>query len=471
MRNTTKQTQLQHLLWRAGFGENAERIKQLADKPLRKVVNQLFEDAERIEPLRVVSPDALARREVKQMADLSPDEVKDLLKAQIAQIRDLNVAWIDRMATTQAPLREKMTLFWHGHFACRGRSPQHVQTQNNTLRQHALGKFGDLLMAIAKDPAMLQFLNNQQNRKKSPNENFARELLELFTLGRGHYTEADIKNAARAFTGWGFDLEGNFVFRRIFHDDGTKTFMGQTGQFGGEDIIRIVLEKEQTARFITSKILKFFVNENPDNQLVDTLAKRFYRSGYDIADLMKAIFAADWFYATLHVGTHLKSPVELLVGLTRTTGLNFDNKQSVMFIQRVLGQTLFYPPSVAGWSGGRTWIDSSSLLFRMRLPEVAFNAAAVTVAPKDDGDVNTELLSKRAGKVLNATANWSDLERIYGSLAAAEMLDQLAVFWLQTPLRAEQKKLLLQRSQSMPNTQLVKGLSIALMTLPEYQLS
>lgn len=465
MKNLSKQTQLQHLYWRAGFGASASDIQSQLHKPIRKVVQELFDDSKPAEDLRVVSDDTPARKEIRQLAGMSADEIKDLLKAQIGLIRDLNVAWIDRMTSTKAVLREKMTLFWHGHFACRARSAGHVQTQNNTLRRYALGKFGDLLMAVAKDPAMLQFLNNQQNRKKSPNENFARELLELFTLGRGHYSEADIKNAARAFTGWGFDLDGNFVFRRAFHDDGPKTFLGKSGNFGGEDIIRIVLEQEQTARFLVNKIYKFFVNDSPDAATVEALARRFYRSNYDIAALMKEIFSSDWFYEPRHIGTHLKSPVELLVGLQRSTGLRFDNKQSVLYIQRVLGQTLFYPPSVAGWNGGRSWIDSSSLLFRMRLPEVVFKAAAINIAPKDDGDVNTELLSKRAGKILAATATWTEIEKTYGSVAAAGQLGQLAAYWLQTPLTPAQQNLLAEKGGSD-----LRQLSIALMTLPEYQL-
>lgn len=471
MKDVSKQTQLQHLYWRAGFGETAAVVEENAKKPLRKVVRQLLKNSEDFQPLKVLDENLIARREIKDMrGELTRDEIKDLLKEQISKIRDINVAWIDNMATTKAVLREKMTLFWHGHFACRVRNPQAVQNQNNILRQHALGKFGDLLMAVSKDPGMLQFLNNQQNNKRSPNENFAREVLELFTLGRGNYSEADIKNAARAFTGWGFNLRGEFVFRENQHDFDSKTFFGKTGNFNGEDIINIILEKEQTARFIVSKIYKHFVNEVPDNQIIDNLTKRFHHSHYDIADLMEEIFTSDWFYDPKNIGSHLKSPIELLAGMKRGFGMNFDEKQSLLYVQRVLGQVLFYPPNVAGWAGGKTWIDSSSLLFRMKMPEVVFNSGVVNFNPKDDGDVNSELLNRRVGKMLRATVDWSSLEKTYSGLKDSELCEQLAGYLLQVPITDEQKKLVLRRASNAPNGNLLKNLSISLMSLPEYQL-
>src|SRR5687768_2768428 len=194
--------------------------------------------------------------------DIYPAKIKgerENNKDRKAKIRaswlSLNTEWINQMNEPSLAVREKMTLFWHDHFACRTRNPYLAQQQNNTLREYALGKFSDLLVGVSKDAAMLQFLNNQQNRKDSPNENFAREVMELFTLGHGHYTEQDIKNAARAFTGWGFNPQtGQFVFRKGVHDSTTKTFRGKTGNFFGDDIISMILEDPATAKFITTRM-------------------------------------------------------------------------------------------------------------------------------------------------------------------------------------------------------------------------
>lgn len=269
-----------------------------------------------------------------------------------------------------------------------------------------MGKFGDLLLAISKDHGMLQFLNNQQNRNNSPNENFAREVMELFTLGHGNYTEKDIKKAARAFTGWGVNLKGEFVFRTNQHDDGEKTFQGKTSNFKGEDIPKIILQNPKTSTFSCTKIYRFFVNENPDNQIIEQMAKRFRSTDYDIADLMEFTFKSDWFYLPENIGTRIKSPVELLVGLQRNFCINFQQKQSVLFVQKALGQILFYPPNVAGWAGGKSWIDSSTLMTRMKLPEIIFKDSEITFRPKDEGDVDTENLSKKI-KQIQANTDWT----------------------------------------------------------------
>jgi uncharacterized protein (DUF1800 family) len=249
-----------------------------------------------------------------------------------------------------------------------------------------LGNFGDLLRQVSKSASMLSFLNNQQNRKQSPNENFAREVMELFTMGRGNYSEKDIKEAARAFTGWGFNLAGEFVFRRNFHDAGVKTFMGKTGNFNGDDVLDMLLENPQTARFITTKIYRFLVNEEADEKRVNWLSQRFLKNNYDIRTLLEDIFTADWFYADEHIGAKIKSPVELLVGIRRMLPMDFEQEQVQLLYQRLLGQVLFYPPNVAGWPGGKNWIDSSSLMYRLRLPRILHDDDNFNANPKDDDD-------------------------------------------------------------------------------------
>ena len=289
------QEKVQHLYWRAGFGRNPAEWKTHAHQSLSTIINQLFTAAQSARELP--TPHIFTANETESMSDSNKKEQRKKAKKLIIQ---QNQDWIERMANPDHPvLLEKMTLFWHGHFACISKKPRLASQQLQTIRQHALGNFKDLVLAIAKDPAMIRFLNNQQNRKRKPNENFARELMELFTIGRGNYTEQDIKEAARAFTGWSSNLRGEFKFRKRHHDYGRKTFMGKTGNFGGEDIIDILLERQETAQFITRKFYRYFVNEKVEERRVQALAAKFYRSNYDIAALMREIFASDWFYACL----------------------------------------------------------------------------------------------------------------------------------------------------------------------------
>ncbi|AUD05223.1 DUF1800 domain-containing protein [Spirosoma pollinicola] len=478
MDKLTKQQQTRYLFARACFGATSAELEEATRKPLRKVVRQLFGDSKTVSELSVVKPEENeTKKQLKgQFRDgqLDKDMLKERIRDNAEKVRDLNLQWLDQMATSKAALREKMALFWHGHFACRaqGRNPLFMQQYANTIRQNALGKLGDLLMAVSKEPAMLQFLNNQQNRRNAPNENFAREVMELFTLGRGNYSEHDIKEAARAFTGWQFTPEGQFVFRERIHDEGDKTIFGKTGAFKGEDIIAMLLENKQTARFITSKIYRFFVNETEDKKQVDALAEQFYKSGYDISDLMETIFLADWFYDAKNVGAHIKSPVELLVGLRHTLGVQFDQPQPQIFVQRTLGQLLFYPPNVAGWPGGKNWIDSSSLLFRMQLPNYILKATEVTVQPKEDGDVNTQLLARKGNAKFRTTVNWADFENAFTKSSDTELIDSIATVLLPFPLRPDQRTLLESQTKSgQTRPERIQTLTAALMSLPEYQLT
>lgn len=481
MDKLTKQQQIRYLFARAGFGATPTQLGEASDrKSIRKIVRQLFDDSRSVEALHVVEPDGNeTKKQLKGLVrdgQLNKEMLKERIRLNAEKVRDLNLQWLDQMATSKAALREKMALFWHGHFACRtqGRNPLLMQQYANTIRQHALGQFGDLLMAVSKEPAMLQFLNNQQNRKNAPNENFAREVMELFTLGRGNYSEHDIKDAARAFTGWQFTPEGQFVFRERVHDEGEKTIFGETGPFKGEDVIAMLLANKQTARFITAKIYRFFVNETEDKKQVDALAEQFYKSGYDISDLMETIFMADWFYDPKNRGTHIKSPVELLVGLRHTLGVQFEQPQSQIFVQRTLGQVLFYPPNVAGWPGGKNWIDSSSLLFRMQLPAYILKATEILVQPKEDGDVNTQLLARKGNAKFRTRVNWADFEAAFAKTPDAALTDALALTLLPFPLRPDQHSLVesqLKSSSGQPRSERIQALTVALMSLPEYQLT
>lgn len=488
MRSISKQQQLQHLYWRAGFGATPALVQRESRRSLKKVVRDLLHNATPFAPLTVVDSSRLVdRKDLKSMARTGMIDrtlLKQRLRENTEHIRDLNVLWVEKMGAGSDILREKMSLFWHGHFACRVQNPVAVQHYLNTIRQHALGTFGELLMAVSKEPAMLQFLNNQQNRKNAPNENFAREVMELFTLGRtdsgtsgsaNNYTEADVKDAARAFTGWGFNAQGEFTFRRNLHDEGPKTIFGQTGTFAGDDVIRLLLERKETARFVTAKIYRFLVDEQAADATakarINALADRFYSKGYDISDLLETILTADWFYEPAVVGNRIKSPVELLAGMQHALGMQFEQKQSLIFIQRTLGQVLLYPPNVAGWPGGRNWIDSSSLLFRMKLPDILLQAGQVVIKPKDDGDVNTELLSKRGKGSMQATADWSTFEAAFADVPAEKLPDELANFLLQQPFGALQRAAVMKRLKpDSSRSEQIRLLTATIMALPEYQL-
>jgi uncharacterized protein (DUF1800 family) len=478
MDKLTRLQQTRYLFARAGFGATPAELNDAARKPLRKVVRQFIRDSESFTTLKVVEPDEnttkRALRGLVRNGQLDQDMLRERIRMNAEKVRDLNLQWLDQMASGKGAFREKMALFWHGHFACRtmGQNPLFMQQYANTIRQNALGRFGDLLMAVSKEPAMLQFLNNQQNRKNAPNENFAREVMELFTLGRGNYSEHDIKEAARAFTGWQFTPEGQFVFRERVHDEGEKTIFSKTGAFKGEDLIAMLLENKQTARFVTGKIYRFFVNEIEDRNRVEQLAEQFYKSGYDVAGLMESIFTADWFYEAKNIGTHIKSPVELLAGMRHALGLTFEQPQTQIFVQRTLGQILFYPPNVAGWAGGKNWIDSSSLLFRMQLPSYVLKAAEVTVHSKEDGDVNTQLLARKGGQRFQVKANWEDFDTAFSKTTDADLADAIAAALLPFPLTTEQRTLIeTQLSAAQTRPERIHALTAALMSLPEYQLT
>ncbi|MDB5234601.1 MAG: hypothetical protein JWR44_1594, partial [Hymenobacter sp.] len=407
-------------------------------------------------------------------ADLTPEQRKMQNEGYRDAFANMSTAWMDRMATSPAQLREKMTLFWHGHFACRVRQPDAALSLHNTMREHALGKFPDLLLAVSQEPAMLQFLNNQQNRKAHPNENFAREVMELFTLGRGNYTEQDVKEGARAFTGWGYDYENRFRFREKEHDAGSKTFLGSTGNFTGEDVLHRILEQPAAATFLVTKVYQFFVNEVPNPAHIEPLAGAFRKSGYDIADLMEHLFSADWFYEPANVGTHIKSPVELLAGMRRTLNVKIDNNLPLLGYQKALGQTLFQPPNVAGWPGGRNWIDSSSLLLRLQLPAVLFKNAEFAVALKQDENDIAPNLTKAQRTVrpgAGARLPLAPLQQLLGATPVAQQPERLSQFLLQASIRPENLQLVQQAAQQKEPAEALRATLVSLLSLPEYQLA
>ena len=476
----TDPVKIQHLYWRARLGITPDDLHRDTHKHLNKLISRTLRGGEN-SPARIQVPEAdmLAGILPLQWRTMSKaDRIKIFKKSELG-IRHLNLAWLQEMATTDHPLLEKMSLFWHGHFACREGNVIHNQILLQVIRENALGNFGDLLFGVSKSAAMLQFLNNQQNRKQHPNENFAREVMELFTMGLGNYTEEDVREGARAFTGWGFDYTGQFIFRPGLHDNGVKVFLGKKGNFNGDDALNIILENKATSYHITRKIYRFFVNDTPDDHIVKLLADKFYQSHYDIRSLMEEIFRADWFYEDKNVGTIIKSPVELMAGMLRTVPADFKREEALLLFQRILGQVLFYPPNVGGWPGGRNWIDSSSLMFRMRLPQIIYYSREFNVRPKDMPDemtddqmtmqANDNLMKKLAQKV-NAETNWDGYIRAFSGQGRPELPGLIADTLIVNSPENVNKHILDHFSDQSTRENYIKTLSINLMSTPEYQL-
>jgi uncharacterized protein (DUF1800 family) len=298
---------------------------------------------------------------------------------------DLKGWWLNEMRVTDQPLTERMTLFWHGHFTSsfqKVRQPWSMIQQNQLLRRHALGSFRDLLRGIVRDPAMLVYLDNHRNSAREPNENLAREFFELFTLGEGHYTEVDIKEAARALSGYGVDRRtSTFRFRRRHHDRGKKTIFGKTGRFDADDLVDLVLEHPACAPFIAEKVWNHFVVTPVSPGIKSKIAQRFART-WSIGDLVEDVLKSGAFWASDNRGTAIKSPVELTVGTVRTLGIDLTDPKPLILTTRQLGQDVFSPPNVKGWPGGERWIDANSLLKRhIALRRATFLRSAVKTNP------------------------------------------------------------------------------------------
>lgn len=472
----------QHLLWRAGFGpmaENAADLDKVSPKELWGLL--LKTSAKKPEKIEVAQNlvDGLYKG-VQDVANMQKNELTNEQKKQLREqsrddLKNLNIRWLEEMIGSEAQLREKMSLFWHGHFACRVINSYFQQELLQTIRENALGNFKDLLREVSKSPSMLSFLNNQQNRKKKPNENFAREVMELFTMGRGNYTETDIKEAARAFTGWGFNLKGEFEFRKLQHDTDSKTVLGKTGNLDGDDVLDILLEQKQTAKYITKKVYKYFVNDNADEKKVEWLSNRFYESGYDIKKLLEDIFTSDWFYDEKHIGTKIKSPVELLAGIRRLLPMEMENDQAQLLFQRTLGQILFYPPNVAGWPGGKTWIDSSSLMLRLRVPQILTANDVMDIQPKADDDTQMGMMQAGAKKLRDAVkggtakTDWALVTKIFEAVPREKLLQKITDTVLQT--KGHVPDTLLEKYLNKESREnFIMSAVVNLMCTPEYQL-
>lgn len=383
--------QARHLLRRAGFGGTEIQVNTLVSWGLDEAVNHLV-DYENVpsEPDTIdlfnkdlIRPASRAEQDMLRTARQRGDEdtvarfrnqrqaAQRSDRQQMAQIRRW---WIQRMIQTPRPLEEKLTLFWHGHFATSFRGVEdsyHMYMQNRMFRGNALS-YPRLLAGIIRDPAMLRYLNNNQNRRQSPNENLARELMELFSLGEGNYTERDIKEGARALTGYTYEDDA-FVFRENLHDNGPKQVLGTRDRVDGDGFVTAILRHQACAPFIATRLYRFFVADVPaqprdlkanHRACVTMLADRITRERYDLAPVLKILFKSRHFYSDAIVHNKIKSPAELVVGAVRTLGVPARDLNTMADALERMGQNLFFPPSVKGWDGGRSWINTATLFAR-----------------------------------------------------------------------------------------------------------
>jgi uncharacterized protein (DUF1800 family) len=372
-----------HLLRRAGFGGSPADVDRIASMSARDAVDAFVNfpgtgSLPARPPLEdpLVPPRGLYRGMLQGMAaDSGTVDARKAFQMQNNRLRRQNLValqewWLRRMIASPAPLQEKMTLFWHGHFTSspeKQTTAQELFMQNQLFREYALGNVRDLTLHVSQDPAMLRYLDNNVNVKAHPNENYARELMELFTLGIGNYTEQDIRESARAFTGWTFrknpDGTGTFYDNRNVHDDGVKTFLGQTGNFSGNDIVNIIFQQPAASKWFATKLLSFFVYMDPEPALVNQVAALIAKNNFELKPVMSTLLRSNVFFSDRAYRALVKSPVEFVVGTHQLFGIP-DVAPIELATLRAMGQVLFYPPNVKGWDGGAAWLSSATILTR-----------------------------------------------------------------------------------------------------------
>ena len=436
---TSERARISHLVWRAGFGASPAEIARFRAMGLQATIDHLVD-------FDTVDDSVLETRLASQEFDLE-------------KLNPLQRWWLQRMAFSARPLQEKMALFWHGiltsSFKKVGKGPQ-MLAQNQLFRREGMGRYDALLKSISRDPAMMIYLDSRSNKKAAPNENYSRELMELFSLGIGHFTEKDVRESARAFTGWQLKAKTEFIFNRGQHDYGSKTFLGQTGRFDGDDIVDIIIAHPAAAEYVCSRLWSFFAYPDPEPAVVSRLAAIFRENNTEIRPVVRAIFQADEFYSDRAMAALVKGPVELAVGTVRTLGIDTGFKRLDQPIES-MGQVLFGPPNVAGWPGGAAWLNSSALLQRINL--------ANTVATTRSGPMRFDPTALLPGQDLN------DADAVVGSLG--ELL-------LGGRLREPERRLLSAFLESMnnpaygldgePMAEKLRSLVYLLLASPDYQL-
>ncbi|MBI2755188.1 MAG: DUF1800 domain-containing protein [Chloroflexi bacterium] len=437
---TDERSRVAHLLRRAGFGYTEAELTEYTALGFQGALD------------RLLTPDRTddAANE-KRIADLALD---------LTKIESVKYEWANRMIGTRRPLQEKLALFWHTHFATASTKvdpPLLMRQQIQLFRDNGFGSFETLLQKVTRDPAMLMWLDNRLNRKKAPNENYAREVMELFTVGIGNYTETDVKEAAKAFTGYGLDKDRTFVFNKADHDAGPKTFMGETKNWDADDILAKLVRHPATARFLTSKLFQFFVNNTPSPAAIDRLSATFVASGFEVRAVLKDLFGGPEFLAAEAYHGLVKQPAELVVGALKSLEVTTYGPDVTQLMRR-MGQDLLNPPDVSGWKGGSAWINSTTLFER-------FNYA------------NKLATSRESGKpyFVDVKRQIQDHQLTSAEAVAAFYLDLLADGDATAEAKAALKAYLAPEGTLTLNDQTldqkVRGLVHLTMSLPSYQLA
>ncbi len=477
-----------HLLNRAGFGGTPDDIRKLASLGHLQAVSSLV-DFESISDTTAdpdwAHPDPGKAERRRAAKNASPDQRQQMQRQERqienGRILELRGWWLQRMASGPRPFQEKMTLFWHGHFATsfeKVRDSYYMWRQNELFRRLCTGNWLELLTQAGQDPAMLVWLDQAQSRKDHPNENFAREVMELFALGEGHYTEKDITEAARALTGWSLDPEAQkFVHRPFIHDNGEKTVLGKTGNMDGDDFIAQIVAQPQAAMFITAKIWNFFAGEMPSPELNAQLAEVFRNGGNNFKPLMRVMFSTEEFYSESVIRNEVKSPVQWLVGSVRMLECELPPPLVSTNLLRSLGQDLFAPPNVKGWDGGLAWITTNNLLARYNQAAMLAQgdmsmASALATGPAKNPDrvkrVQNQMRNLRAGGV-DVSKILTEQERVNKEMLIAALEKRL----LQANLSRKQEQAL--RDYLDPKTELddndIRDAIRLVMCTPDYQVT
>ena len=479
-----------HLLNRAGFGGTPAEIESAYGKGLdaaaRDLVDVSDESAD-VPPPAWAHPRTIGKiRTQMRSKKISHKERRERKRAfhdmEGENILDLRRWWLERMLRSPAPLLEKMTLFWHGHFATsvqKVRDGYWMWLQNDTLRRNALGNFATLTKKMSRDPAMMIYLDLQKSDKEHPNENWARELMELFTIGIGNYTEQDIRESARAFTGYRVNLSTQQSrFAPFHHDANSKTFMGRSGPLDGDDIIVALLEKPACAQFIGRKIWRYFVEDDPSPETVDAVASRLREHNYEIRPVLQEIFSSSEFYSEQVMRSQIKSPVQFLIQTAKLLEAPLPSPNIAQNAMRQMGQILFAPPSVKGWDGGRAWISTSTLLFRYNFANYLINGDAMS-PESNPGKERAADFGFRRGLALDADIRRDPIE-VSKLIPAAlrnkpkELVAHLSNRLFQAKAAAKEANAFVQYLEARsPDTgdETMRGLLHLMMSTPQFQLT
>ncbi|MDX2131674.1 MAG: DUF1800 domain-containing protein [Planctomycetota bacterium] len=487
--------QARHLLWRAGLGGNEKQVRYLADIGPEKAVDLLVNykpsdfawPGEREFDPDIMRPPSEQERQAYRMAQRNQDE-ETLARLRLererrerddrAQITQVQKWWLARMIETPNPLEEKMTLFWHGLLATNYRTIEnsyHMFLQNQTFRKHAVGSYADLLKALIRDPAMLAYLDNNDSRKNRPNENLAREIMELFSLGVGNYTEQDIKEGARALTGYTF-RDDEFVLEKDNHDTGKKTILGQTGNWDGDDFVRIILSQPACPRYISRRLYHHFVADVPPDErggdkgldpaqraVLRQMAISLSGGKYELKPVLRKLFLSEHFYEPRFMNDQIKSPVQLVVGACRSLDTPVRDLSILNDAMDLMGQRLMFPPSVKGWEGGRAWINTSTYYVRQ-------NTLAFLIAGKRPRGYDPTARTQTYDAMALLTPYGKDSPVGRGEpRAVAEALLRLALGWAPSAGVAELLAFL-GSNENAVNNETVSGMLLLISAMPEYQL-